>query len=259
MKSAAIALFILLLIRPAVAEPAFAPGGEAQLRDIVDGMTLDLADGRRLRLVGIETPPRGLLAQQAKAALAELLSGGTMTLRFAGNSRDRQDRVLAQVYVGAVWVQGELLKRGFARVRSTADNRAGIAEMLALERQARRHRRGLWSERTYAVVDADEAARFAGTFQLVGGTVDNIRTASGETFLAFGPDRRSAFTLILAPAALKLCREAGLDPAALAGKRLLVRGFIDGSVRPTMAITHPEQIELLRPKRTAPKQASGPR
>ena len=48
---------------------------------------------------------------------------------------------------------------------------------------------------------------------------------------------------------MKLCRDAGLDPMALKGKRILVRGFIDGKVHPTIAITFPEQIELLPRKK----------
>ena len=105
-----------------------------------------------------------------------------------------------------VWVQGELIRRGFARVRSAADNRLGVAEMLALERQARRYRRGLWSDRAYAVLGADEAARSSGTFQLVTGTVAKVADASGQVLVAFGEDRRSALTLVIGAPALKLCR-----------------------------------------------------
>jgi hypothetical protein len=48
---------------------------------------------------------------------------------------------------------------------------------------------------------------------------------------------------------VKLCRDAGLDPMALKGKRILVRGFIDGNVHPIIAINFPEQIELLPRKK----------
>jgi micrococcal nuclease len=128
-------------VRPLAAEPAFTPGGEAQIRDIVDATTLTLADGRSLRLVGIEAPLRGTFGQQAKAALAALIGADAITLRFAGNPRDRQGHVLAQIYAGSVWVQGELVRRGLARVRGTADNRLGITDLLVLERQARRYHR----------------------------------------------------------------------------------------------------------------------
>lgn len=252
-------LFGRICAGPVAAEPAFTPGGQAQIRDVVDGATLALADGRVLRLVGIEAPLQGTLEQQAKAALSELIAGDVVALRFAGNPRDRQGRVLAQVYAGSVWVQGELIRRGLARVHGTADNRLGIPDMLALERQARRYHRGIWSDRAYAVLSADDAARAAGTFQLVSFTVTDVARAAGQVFVHSGPDRQSAFALTIDSPALELCRDAGLDPLTLKGKRILVRGFIDGKLHPTIAITYPEQIEILRPKRTAPDKHPGPR
>jgi micrococcal nuclease len=253
MRGAAVALVLLaftaLSVRPAAAEPAFTPGGSAQIRDVLDGTTLALADGRVMRLVGIETPLRGALAQQAKAALNDLVSGGAVELRFAGNPRDRQGRVLAQLYVGALWVQGELLHRGLARAHGAADNRAGISEMLALERQARRYHRGIWSDRAYAVLSADDAAQSAGTFQLVDFTVAEVASVAGQIVVSAGADRRRSLSLAIAAPVAKLCRDAGLDPFALKGKRILVRGFIDGKVHPTIAITFPEQIELMARKK----------
>lgn len=259
MRLAALALLLLLSAVPTHAETSLTPGGDASVGSVIDGTTLDLADGRQLRLAGIEAPSQGTGARAAKAALGELVSSGVVTLRFAGNPQDRQGRAVAQVYSGTIWIEGELVKRGLARVRSAADNRAGIAELLVLERQARRYHRGLWADRAYAIRDAEDAGRYTGTFQLVTGTVGDVGTAAGEVFIAFGPDRHSAFTLTLAPAVAKLCRDAGLDPIALKGKVVLARGFIDGTVHPSMTITHPEQIELPRQKKTAPKKTSGPR
>jgi micrococcal nuclease len=253
MRSAVAALilvaFAALSLRPAAAEPAFTPGGAAQIRDVMDGATLALTDGRVLHLVGIETPLRGALGQQVKAALSDLVSGGTVELRFAGNPLDRQGRVLAQLYAGALWVQGELVRRGLARVRGAADNRVGIPELLALERQARRYHRGLWSDRAYAVLSADDAAQSAGTFQLVDFTVAEAASVAGQIVVSAGEDRRRSLALAIAAPVAKLCRDAGLDPMALKGKRILVRGFIDGKVHPTIAITFPEQIELLARKK----------
>lgn len=253
--------FAISLAPQLAAEPAFTPGAQVEIREVVDATTIDLADGQRVRLAGIEVPARGVVARQAKSAVMELLSSGAIDLRVAGNPRDRQGRMLAQVYAGSgsVWVQAELVRRGLARVRGAPDSRLGIPDLLGFERQARRYHRGIWSDRAYAVMTADDAARFAGTFQLVSFTVIDVVNTSGQTYVRSDTDR-TAFALTIAPATLKLCRELGLDPTGLKGKRLLVRGFIDGSQRPTIAITYPEQIEILSPqKKAAPKIPSGPR
>jgi hypothetical protein len=156
-------------------------------------------------------------------------------------------------------VQGALLRQGLARVAGTADNRAGLAEMLVLERQARRYRRGLWADPAYAIVPAAEAGRHAGSFALVSGTVAHVVSNASGILLVFGADQHNGFVLAFAPDVVKLSRASGLDPAALAGKTVQTRGYIDGTRRPTIAIAFPEQIEILRQKKAAPKSLSGPR
>jgi endonuclease YncB( thermonuclease family) len=239
---------------PAFAKPAVAPltpGGTVEVRAVIDGETLDLVDGRRVRLVGIDAPRPGTLAgrrlpalaREAKEKLAALLSKGAVELRYAGNQLDRHGRVLAQVFAGGGWVEGALLRAGLARVESFADDRAGVPEMLALERAARRAHRGIWAHPFYAVRRPEEAARYTGSFQIVEGTVVDGARVDGQVFLNFGSDWHTAFTLHLDGAAQRLCRKAGFDPMALVGARLRVRGFIDGTRRPIIDITHPEQIE----------------
>jgi micrococcal nuclease len=259
MRRALLALIVPLAAASAQAAPAFTDGGSVEMARLIDGATLMLKDERVLRLVDIDVPQRGALAAPAKAALAALVEGQTLTVKFAGDATDRQGRMLAELYAGETWVQGELLRRGFARVAGTADHRIGLAEMLALERQARRYRRGLWADPAYAIVPAAEAGRHAGSFALVTGTVAHVVGNSSGILLVFGADQHNGLVLSIAPDVVKLCRAAGLDPATLAGKAVLTRGYIDGTRRPTIAIGFPEQIELLRQKKAAPKSLSGPR
>jgi len=250
---------LLSLAAPAAADPAFSDGGIVAVGRVIDGETLALADSRTLRLVDIDVPMHGAIAAQAKAALEALIGGQSLVLKFAGNPKDRQGRVLAELYAGDRWVQGELLRHGLARVAGTADNRLGLNEMLAIERQARRYHRGLWADANEAPVSAADAVRHAGSVALVTGTVAGVASTADGVVLFFGADRHNGFVLTFAPDVVKLCRDAGLDPASLQGRALLTRGYIDGTRRPTIAIGFPEQIELLRQKRAAPKAPSGPR
>lgn len=263
MRRVLLALIVSLVAASARAEPAFTAGGAVEVARVVDGATLLLKDERVLRLVDIDVPSRGALAAQAKEALAALIDGQALSVKFAGNAIDRQGRVLAELYAGDLWVQGELLRRGFVRVAGTADNRVGLPEMLVLERQARRYRRGLWADAAYAIVPAAEAGRHAGSFALVTGTVARVVNTSSGMLLVFGADQHSGLVLALAPDVVKLSRASGFDPAALAGQAVLTRGYIDGTRRPTIAIAFPEQIESIRKeswrqKKAAPKSLSGP-
>jgi micrococcal nuclease len=232
--------------------PVFEAGETATVGAVVDGGEMILADGRHVRLVGIEAPHLAAAharawpdAAEAKAALEKLVVGRAVELRFAGNRRDRWGRILAEVFVGTRWVQGEMIRRGLARVASAADNRAGVVELLAREARARQARRGIWRDRFYAVRDADEAGRYAGSFQIVEGEVADTAMVEGQLFVNFGEDWRTAFSLRLSPEALRLFRREGIAPASLKGARLRVRGWVRGGERPIIDVTHPEQIERL--------------
>lgn len=254
-----VALLVGLLLGPAVARAEgagdLAAAGTAQVSEILDGDTVALADGRRVRLVGIAapSPPLGRpeearwpLADAAKAALSELALHRTVELRLGGAATDRYGRTLAHLYrEDGVWLQGELLRRGLARVASLADNRALVPEMLALEGEARAARRGIWRERYYAIRRPEEAARFIESFQLVEGTIVEATKVKGQVFLNFGPDWRTAFTIHLPRSALPLFKESGIAPLDLQGERVRVRGWLRFDRRPIVDVTHPEQIEFL--------------
>ena len=222
---------------------------------VVDGDTLVLTDDRQVRLVGIDAPraPLGAApdmiwrqAEAAKAGLSELALDRIVTLRSGGASSDRYGRVLAQLYrEDGLWLQGEMLRRGMARVHSYADNRALVGEMLAIEEEARQTRRGLWRDPFYAVRRAEEAGRFVESFQLVEGTIVDIAKVKGQIFLNFAPDWHSAFTAHLPRNALPLFKEAHVDPLSLKGATVRLRGWVRFDTRPMIDVTHPEQIELL--------------
>lgn len=76
----------------------------AQLKTVNDGDTLTLTDGRRVRLLGINSPelrPRQTLGAEARAALqAYLGDSGELLLEPGQQARDRYGRVLAHVYRG---------------------------------------------------------------------------------------------------------------------------------------------------------------
>jgi endonuclease YncB( thermonuclease family) len=239
---AACCLLVAGIAAAQTAPPDFAPGGQVTLGAVIDGITLSLADGRVVRLASIDVP---LAPAAARAGLERLVAGKGLELRYAGARTDRHDRIVAELFADGRWVEDELIRSGLARVRGTADNRTGLDALLADEDRARSDRLGLWRRPRFAVRDAAEAARDAGTWQIVTGTVAAAQRLEGGVALVFGADRSHAFRVNISRESLKLCRAAGLDPLALEGARLRVRGFIDGTNRPTMDVAFPEQIERL--------------
>jgi micrococcal nuclease len=238
---------------------ALAQGGSAKVAKIIDGDTLALEDGRVVRLLGIAAPKPPLdraagrpwpPAEAARAALAELAQDETVALAFDGRRNDRYGRLLAHLtrVRDGLWLQGELLLRGMARVTTNAEQRALAAPMLEREAAARDAKRGLWASRSYAVRRPEEARFHSESFELIEGKAVATGRLGGRVTIRLGEpesEARDSLTIALLPESRRLFREAGIDPQSLVGKELRVRGFIRWWGGPLIEVTHPEQIEVL--------------
>ncbi len=89
-----------------------------RVASVIDGDTLRLADGRTVRLVGIDTPERGECGfEAATERLAALVRGEPVALGRSDEDTDRYGRLLRYVDVDATDVGLELLRDGLAEAR----------------------------------------------------------------------------------------------------------------------------------------------
>jgi endonuclease YncB( thermonuclease family) len=228
---------------------------------VIDGETLELAGGRTVRLIGAKAPAPPLgwrgddpwpFVEEAREALATLVAGARVELRYGGERSDRYGHALAHVFVGdgesRVWVQGALVGKGLARVYSFADNRACAPELLAREQDARAKRLGVWRSSAYRIqeaADAERLGRLIHGYQLVEGTVVAVGEGRGRLYLNFAEDWRRDFTVSVERKHVRAFTEAGIDLKGLAGKRVRARGWLAWWNGPMIEATHPEQIEVL--------------
>ena len=234
-------------------------GGTAKVVEIVDGDTV-LLDGaiegsNEVRLVGIQAPKLPLgrknfkkwpLADEARERLSKLVDGRQVTLKFGGRRMDRHGRLLAHLFTAeGSWVQGEMLKSGLARVYSFPDNRAVVDDMLRLEQTARQDGSGIWSHPYYRIQAPETLEKLIGTFQVIEGVVVDAQTVRDKTYLNFGADWRSDFTISLKKRVHTLFAQSGIDPLSLKGKWVRVRGWLKKRNGPLIEASHPEQIEIL--------------
>ena len=252
-------LTILLAGLPAAAAaplpPPLADGGTATVAGVIDGDTVRLDDGRQVRLVGIQAPKLPLgrpefekwpLADAAKAALAGLIDGARVQLGYGGLRMDRHGRALAHLFRDdGLWVQGEMLRRGMARVYTFADNRAMIPAMLAREGVARDRLAGIWSHAFYAIFSAIEADAHVGDFAVVEGRVLAVDIVRGRVYLNFAADWRTDFTISIASEDHRRFVTDGIDVEVYEGRKIRVRGWLRSYNGPLIEVTRPEQIEIL--------------
>lgn len=176
-----VAAAILCLVILVLAEPEFSPFGqandnespytevldsndlnyqnfiEAKVISITDGDTFKIKgeDGKteKVRLLLIDTPEIGNnpepFALEARDYTSELLKGQTVHLEFDESERDQYGRILAYAYVGDKMVNEVLLEQGLARVAVFPPDIKFEKEFRAVEQQARKAKRGVWSIENY--------------------------------------------------------------------------------------------------------------
>jgi micrococcal nuclease len=119
----------------------------------VDGDTLLLVGGERVRLIGIDTPesvkpetPPELFGPEASAFTKQLVEGREVRLEFDRHREDQYGRTLAFVYIGELLLNEEIVRQGFSRAETRFHFRSDYQKrFVAAEQAARAARRGIWS------------------------------------------------------------------------------------------------------------------
>jgi len=129
---------------------------------IVDGDTILLDNGTKVRYIGIDTPetkhpkkPVQYFGKEASEANKKLVDGKKVRLEYDVQKTDKYGRALAYVYVedasqghpvGEIFVNAWLVENGYARVSTYPPNVKYQNKFIELERKAREEKRGLWKK-----------------------------------------------------------------------------------------------------------------
>ncbi len=120
---------------------------QALVTSVIDGDTVELADGRRVRYLGIDTPESGeYYAEEATARNKELVEGKTVELQRGKRDQDEYGRLLRYVYIDGVFVNAELIVQGYATAYIFDPDDRYSQILVQLEQYAKMKNRGLWSQ-----------------------------------------------------------------------------------------------------------------
>jgi endonuclease YncB( thermonuclease family) len=220
--------------------------GTASVKAVRDGRTLQLADGRVLRLAAIETPDDG------RAGLQALIAGRALRLARLTSAKaghDRYGRLVAFAFAGddALTLQQSLLEQGAARVSARVGDRSCAEALLAAESRARAANRGFWADPNFAPLPAENSGRLMGErghFALVEGKVLSVRESGGTIYVNFARYWSRGFSIAIPRRLWRAFAAAGVEPKRLEGRRVRVRGFIEQRRGPIIEADAPEQIEF---------------
>ncbi|MBI5893779.1 MAG: thermonuclease family protein [Deltaproteobacteria bacterium] len=227
---------------------------EADVVKVIDGDTIEIKNGERVRYIGIDTPEIDqIFYQEAKDRNNGLVYGKKVRLVLCKSQpRDKYGRLLAWVYVDDIFVNAALLKEGYAKILTIPP--CGVEkedEFKNYEKEAAQKRLGLWAkdgrllDKSEEAIPAGEANRYIGKTKTVRGKVLNVFDSGKAIFLNFGEDYKKDFTVVIFRKNIKEFEQKGIDPFNFyKGKEILVTGKIKEYNGPEIVANDPSQIEI---------------
>ena len=161
-----------------------------QVAEIFDGDTVKLEDGRRIRMVGINTPevahrgkPAEPLAETAKQQLEAALSKRPIRLLVGQDSHDHYGRVLGHLFDGEDnSIIADLLRQGAGFQVAMVPNLRYVDCYQQAQAQARESQLGVWGHAYYAAVPADSSA-LKGGYARIKGRVESVELTKKAVFV----------------------------------------------------------------------------
>ncbi|MDF1536149.1 MAG: thermonuclease family protein [bacterium] len=220
----------------------------AVVKRVVDGDTLELESGQRVRLLGIDTPERGeSMADEASAMLEKLIGSNPLEL-ISCRDTDPYGRLLSVVRADDVNVNVALIREGVALPLLIPPCGSEISdEILRNASIAAKNGKGLYSGEAIKVVSHLDADDHIGSRVMVRGKVLALHRGRKAWHLNFGEDYRTDFTAVLFDEGRSRFREFDIDPGDLVGAEVLVIGKVKRYNGPEIILRGPDQILVLNP------------
>ncbi len=122
-----------------------------RVKRAVDGDTLLLTNGERVRLIGVDTPetkhpqkPVQRFGKEAYLFTKGMVEGKEVRLDYDWQRRDKYGRLLAYVYLkDGIFLNAEIIKQGYGFAYTKFPFKY-LEEFRKYEREARENKKGLW-------------------------------------------------------------------------------------------------------------------
>ena len=221
--------------------------------EVIDGDTVKLSDGQLLRYIGIDTPETRVkkhgqfiwqpqpFAVEAKKYNQKLVENKSVRIELDITKNDKYSRLLGYCFVGEIFINAKLLEEGLAVLYTIPPNVKYSQQLIAAQKKARDNKRGIWA--SYATIDAKDAAQFVNKACTVRGKVLSVRTSSKCTYLNFGADYKTDFTVVVFKQSYPSFAKKGIKHLSFyKDKTIKVTGRIKKYNGPEIIINGPEEI-----------------
>ncbi|MFH1226999.1 MAG: thermonuclease family protein [Planctomycetota bacterium] len=255
LKTPIVVLAILALCAGCAGKPASAPA-RAMVANVTDGDSFVLANGDKVRLIGIDAPEAGDPgADIAKAFLERLILDKELRFEKGDENKDDYGRLLRYVFVSKTFVNAEMVKNGYAQCRYDSKDEKYKEQLHNLQKDAEEFKRGLWAFGTVFQPSKPKAVAKEGRIswkaaskhinetKVVEGKVIKAYNSGKACFLDFDK-RKGTFGAVIFPENYdkfpKPPEEYYLN------KKVRITGLIkEYQGAPEIVVTGPEQIEII--------------
>jgi micrococcal nuclease len=189
-----------------------------EVTEVIDGDTFKTAGNKTIRLLGINTPEINQPgADIAKDYLSAMINNKQIRLEKDITDKDDYGRLLRYVFVDDIFVNAEMVRKGYAETRFYPPDTLFQKELEAIEKIALRNKRGLWSFYVFQmpetstiypdtivlkqtednVVHWRDAADYYGQNRTIEGTIVASNNTGKVCFLNFHEDWKRYFTAVI--------------------------------------------------------------
>jgi micrococcal nuclease len=120
---------------------------------VIDGDTIVIKGGLRVRYIGIDTPEtkhpeKGVeyYGREAAEFNRSLVANKEVSLEYDVQKVDKYGRLLAYVYADDIFINAKLVEEGYAQIFTVPPNVRYANLFLSLQRNAGMAKKGLWSK-----------------------------------------------------------------------------------------------------------------
>lgn len=166
----------------------------AKVKYVVDGDTVIMENGDKVRLLGINAPEKefeGRSAQpyslEALLSLREMTEGQRVNLYYGRQQTDSYGRTLGYLEsLEGIDLQMVLVSKGYAFVVAFPPDIDRLENYLDAEQRARADRLGVWKDSDHVVRDLDLSTKLNNGFGLFKGSVKSVSRSRNNVRFEFG-------------------------------------------------------------------------
>ncbi|MCF7893345.1 MAG: thermonuclease family protein, partial [Candidatus Omnitrophica bacterium] len=229
---------------------------EIKVKEVIDGDTIILSNGKHLRYIGIDTPETRVkkgnkfvydpqpFSREAAQFNKKLVEGKNVRIEFDIDKKDRYGRLLGYCFTDGTFVNKKLIEEGYAVLYTYPPNIKYVESLAEAQKYARKNDKGMWG--VYQTINHKQAHRFINQIRTIKGKVLTTYKSNKCTYLNFGSNYRTDFTVVIFNKDLDYFQKKGINPLDFyRGKLIEVSGKIREYNGPEIIVSSPEEIRVI--------------